>query len=88
MLGWNKVHKGSLGVTKGCRTSQTNQPSQTTPLVQISDLSPYPGQPGGKRAYHAMIKPQGSICNLDCTYCYYLHKQDLSGKPEQIPHHR
>jgi len=30
-------------------------------------------------AYHAMIKPIGSICNLDCTYCYYLHKKDLLG---------
>ena len=26
---------------------------------------------------HAMVKPIGPSCNLDCTYCYYLSKQDL-----------
>ena len=24
-----------------------------------------------------MSKPIGPICNLDCEYCYYLHKEDL-----------
>lgn len=24
-----------------------------------------------------MTKPRGSICNLDCTYCYYLRKEDM-----------
>ena len=24
-----------------------------------------------------MAKAPGAICNLDCTYCYYLSKQDL-----------
>ncbi|WP_204371692.1 hypothetical protein [Moraxella canis] len=28
-------------------------------------------------AYHAMIKPSGAACNIDCTYCFYLHKQGL-----------
>lgn len=27
-----------------------------------------------------MTKPIGPICNLDCTYCYYLHKEDLYPK--------
>ena len=26
-----------------------------------------------------MIKPIGSICNLDCAHCYCLHKKDLLG---------
>jgi len=31
------------------------------------------------RSFHAVIKPIGAICNIDCTYCYYLHKQSLIG---------
>jgi uncharacterized protein len=28
-------------------------------------------------AFQAMIKPIGSLCNLNCTYCYYLEKAKL-----------
>ncbi len=31
----------------------------------------------GIPSYHVMLKPRGAICNLDCTYCYYLKKEDL-----------
>jgi uncharacterized protein len=33
--------------------------------------------PGARRRFHAMVKPIGSTCNLDCTYCYYLSKEKL-----------
>ncbi len=26
-------------------------------------------------AFHIMLKPRGAICNLDCTYCYFLAKE-------------
>lgn len=46
----------------------------------ISDpLSPLLVNPGSRPRFHAMVKPTGAICNLDCTYCYYLHKKDLLG---------
>lgn len=28
-------------------------------------------------SFHVMAKPIGPICNLDCRYCYYLHKEEL-----------
>lgn len=27
--------------------------------------------------FHIMTKPIGPICNLDCTYCFYLEKENL-----------
>lgn len=33
--------------------------------------------------FHMMAKPTGAICNLDCTYCYYLHKKNLFGEQEK-----
>lgn len=30
-----------------------------------------------KQSFHAMSKPSGSDCNLDCEYCFYLEKEAL-----------
>jgi uncharacterized protein len=35
----------------------------------------------GQRQFHVMIKPVGSACNLDCTYCFYLSKATLPEGP-------
>jgi uncharacterized protein len=29
------------------------------------------------RAFHVLVKPTGPLCNLDCTYCFYLEKEKL-----------
>ena len=29
------------------------------------------------RPFYLMAKPVGSVCNLNCTYCYYLEKEKL-----------
>jgi uncharacterized protein len=29
------------------------------------------------KPFHIMAKPHGPICNLSCTYCYYLEKENL-----------
>ncbi|MEO0056891.1 MAG: hypothetical protein RIT17_327 [Pseudomonadota bacterium] len=52
----------------------TNDPKGALPRLGLPPL------PSG-RAYrfHAMVKPAGALCNLDCPYCFYLHKTDLLG---------
>jgi uncharacterized protein len=40
------------------------------------------------KPFHIMAKPHGPICNLDCTYCYYLEKENLyerSGRDFRMP---
>ena len=32
---------------------------------------------GAPEAFHVMAKPSGAVCNLDCTYCFFLSKELL-----------
>lgn len=56
----------------------------------MADQEPFgslyiPAEPAvAARRYHAMVKPAGAICNLDCTYCYYLHKKELLGSDSKF----
>ena len=36
------------------------------------------------REFQVFAKPAGSVCNLECHYCYYLKKEDLYGKGESF----
>ncbi len=40
---------------------------------------PFPTRQGVSPAapFQVLMKPRGSICNLDCSYCYFLSKKDL-----------
>lgn len=40
-------------------------------MTQAPRHSPAP------RSFHVMAKPIGPLCNLDCTYCFYLEKEKL-----------
>lgn len=46
--------------------------------TEISLTAPPALAPGAApAAFHIMLKPRGAICNLDCTYCYFLSKEHL-----------
>jgi uncharacterized protein len=36
------------------------------------------------REFQVFVKPIGSVCNLDCQYCYYLKKQNLYPNKESF----
>jgi uncharacterized protein len=52
----------------------------TAPKLNLPTLPP-----GRHYRFHAMVKPSGAECNIDCDYCFYLHKTDLL---DHTPHAR
>jgi uncharacterized protein len=40
-------------------------------------MSPYRGVLEQPRAFHLLAKPTGAVCNLDCSYCFFLSKEML-----------
>lgn len=53
-------------------TTFSKETRDSAPALKLPALSA-----GGIYRFHTMIKPSGAQCNLDCTYCFYLHKEDL-----------
>ena len=52
--------------------------STTLPVKALPSAEKYDGTgPGYTRRFHVMAKPSSSTCNLDCSYCFYLSKEDL-----------
>ncbi|PWW07772.1 anaerobic sulfatase maturase [Mangrovibacter plantisponsor] len=52
--------------------------STTLPVTALPSAEKYQGKgPAYQRRFHVMAKPTGSRCNIDCTYCFYLHKEHL-----------
>ena len=58
----------------------------TRPLTRDGVLTgrplPGPGIPVPRPAaappsFHLLAKPTGAVCNLDCTYCFFLSKEAL-----------
>ena len=35
--------------------------------------------------FNMMFKPIGSVCNLDCSYCYYLDKKKMFADNSMMP---
>ena len=48
--------------------------SSALPTTQPIELT-YPDN--APEAFHLLAKPTGTICNLDCKYCFFLSKEML-----------
>lgn len=55
-----------------------SQPATPPETIRSAPRCTLPPLPQGRHyRYHVMVKPAGALCNLDCPYCFYLHKTDL-----------
>jgi uncharacterized protein len=55
-----------------------NRSSRSLPILQPDPRrAPEPSARAGRSAFHLLAKPTGAICNLDCTYCFFLSKEKL-----------
>ena len=62
-------------------TKQSTKLSVTPLKTAVKDLSENPSY---ERRFHVMAKPGGSKCNIDCQYCFYLHKEELLDQPKEV----
>jgi uncharacterized protein len=52
--------------------------SEESVRVTLRPTPPTAERPGpAPPAYHVLAKPSGPICNLDCSYCFFLAKEAL-----------
>ena len=51
---------------------------RTENIVELDDALSFTGP----LSFNMMFKPAGSLCNLDCRYCYYLDKSEIYGGRE------
>lgn len=62
------------------------QTSDTThlPVTPLKTAEKHSGKDKKyQRQFHVMAKPGGAKCNIDCQYCFYLHKEGLLHQPKQ-----
>ena len=49
------------------------QPGGVSESIRPAALLPH----GAPREFHLLAKPTGAVCNLDCSYCFFLSKELL-----------
>lgn len=50
----------------------STQLDTTVGALRVGTIPPY-----APPRFHLLVKPSGSTCNLDCTYCFFLSKEAL-----------
>lgn len=58
-------------------------PRHSTAMPIVPMKTAFKSAQGKERRFHVMAKPGGAKCNIDCQYCFYLHKENLLHQPKQ-----
>ncbi|MGY0614759.1 anaerobic sulfatase maturase [Vibrio sp. FJH11] len=58
-------------------------PRHSTAMPLVPMKTAFKSEQGNERRFHVMAKPGGAKCNIDCQYCFYLHKENLLHQPKQ-----
>src|SRR5450755_1436107 len=70
-----RQHEGRLrDRVQDCR-SRERERAHAVMSNALEAPGPVLTMPGAPVAFHAMAKPTGAICNLDCEYCFFLSKE-------------
>jgi uncharacterized protein len=51
--------------------------TQAAAMDTSSSSSSTSNQGNGPAYFHVLAKPTGAVCNLNCTYCFFLSKEAL-----------
>ncbi len=62
---------------------QTHIHTTQMDLTPLKTAFPTDGNNHVDRRFHVMAKPGGAKCNIDCQYCFYLHKDELLNQSKQ-----
>ena len=62
---------------------QTHIHTTQMDLTPLKTAFPNDGNNHVDRRFHVMAKPGGAKCNIDCRYCFYLHKDELLNQSKQ-----
>ena len=46
-------------------------------VLELGPRLPEPRPATAPPGFHLLAKPTGAVCNLDCTYCFFLSKEAL-----------
>jgi len=64
-------------VLTGSVSTEPSPGSGSEPPSRALPMLPSAVPRGAPRSLHVLSKPTGAICNLDCTYCFFLSKESL-----------
>jgi uncharacterized protein len=64
-------------IVTGATPRSRGEPGAGSAEARMLPMLPDPRPVAAPPAFHVLVKPSGAICNLDCTYCFFLSKEAL-----------